>query len=64
VASDQVGENSLSVSFKLAVNSILSVERGKTMPILGKSFGGILGKKKKTKTGRCARSSSTLKTLG
>ncbi|EPT7107649.1 MULTISPECIES: hypothetical protein [Klebsiella] len=47
MASDQVGENSLSVSFKLAVNSInLSVERGKTMPILGKSFAGILGKKK------------------
>ncbi|EOE6754917.1 TPA: tyrosine-type recombinase/integrase [Klebsiella michiganensis] len=32
-ASDQVGENSLSVSFKLAVDSTnLSVERGKTMP--------------------------------
>ncbi|MEB8291782.1 hypothetical protein [Klebsiella michiganensis] len=47
MASDQVGENSLSVSFKLAVNSInLSGEKGKTMPILGKSFGGILGKKK------------------
>ncbi|GKL70989.1 hypothetical protein NUKP62_11780 [Klebsiella variicola] len=32
-ASDQVGENSLSVSFKLAVDSTnLSIERGKTMP--------------------------------
>lgn len=32
-AGDQVGENSLSVSFKLAVDSTnLSIERGKTMP--------------------------------